>query len=267
MYMKKILILLSQPKKIFPTFVKKYGRQLSYLFKNQSFYLQGQMDIHPFSIWRKKDFIDETHGFFPLENTTARTIQNLEPWDTTRRDMLILILRTIITHNVPGSFVEIGVYKGLTAKLFHYYAPERTLHLFDTFSGFEERSSKTEKQKTGLNIEASQFSDTSIEEVRDYISPLNNNIHFYKGYFPESMPQKLKEDKYALVHLDADLYEPTWEGLQMFYEKMSKGGIIVIHDYNSWPGARQAVDTFFKDKDEIPLPMPDKSGSVVIIKQ
>jgi hypothetical protein len=48
---------------------------------------------------------------------------------------------------------------------------------------------------------------------------------------------------------------------------MSIRGIILVHDYNAWIGARKAVDDFFADKVELPVPMPDKSGSVLIIKQ
>ena len=48
---------------------------------------------------------------------------------------------------------------------------------------------------------------------------------------------------------------------------MSTKGIILVHDYNAWIGARKAVDDFFADKEEMPVPMPDKSGSVLIIKQ
>jgi O-methyltransferase len=44
------------------------------------------------------------------------------------------------------------------------------------------------------------------------------------------------------------------------------GGFILAHDYNSWPGARKAVEQFFRDKPEIPIPMPDKSGSALVLK-
>jgi O-methyltransferase len=71
---------------------------------------------------------------------------------------------------------------------------------------------------------------------------------------------------FAFVHLDADLYDPIMAGLQFFYPRVAKGGIIVVHDYNSWPGARRAVDVYFQDKPEVPVPMPDKSGSVVIVR-
>ncbi|MGB6063944.1 MAG: TylF/MycF/NovP-related O-methyltransferase, partial [Desulfomonilaceae bacterium] len=107
----------------------------------------------------------------------------------------------------------------------------------------------------------------SLDLVKTYISQKNENVLYYKGYFPESIPQNLNGSRFALVHLDADLYEPTLEGLKFFYSRMSTRGIIVIHDYNAWPGVRNAVDTFFSDKHELPIPMPDKSGSALIIKQ
>jgi O-methyltransferase len=156
------------------------------------------------------------------------------------------------------------VYRGLTAKLFHYYAPDRSLHLFDTFEGFGSRSVTAEKDNTGSTIHGSHFSKTSLEAVKEYIAPINDRICFYKGYFPDTVTPELNDLRFAFVHLDADLYEPTFEGLKFFYPRMSPGGIIVVHDYNAWAGARQAVDEFFADKPIKPIPMPDKSGSALI---
>jgi hypothetical protein len=48
---------------------------------------------------------------------------------------------------------------------------------------------------------------------------------------------------------------------------MNTGGYILVHDYNAWIGARKAVDEFFSTRKEIPIPMPDKSGSALIQKQ
>lgn len=103
--------------------------------------------------------------------------------------------------------------------------------------------------------------------MKHYISPKNQNVFFYKGYFPESIPAAFNTLKFAFLHLDADLFEPTLEGLKFFYPRMSAGGILLIHDYNAWLGARKAVDEFFADKKEFPIPMPDKSGSALVIKQ
>ena len=102
--------------------------------------------------------------------------------------------------------------------------------------------------------------------MKKYISQKNNNIQFHVGYFPESIPENFDEQRFAFVHLDADLYQPILEGLKFFYPRMSSKGMIVVHDYNAWPGARKAVDEFFSDKSELPIPMPDKSGSALIVK-
>jgi O-methyltransferase len=181
--------------------------------------------------------------------------------------MIILLLRTIIEKDINGDFVELGVYKGLTSRLIHHYAPFRVLHLFDTFEGFPEESMRADEEKAGNVITRKLFADTSVEGVRNLIEPQNENVMFYKGFFPETVPQTFNGKQFAFVHLDADLYQPVLHGLEFFYDKMSHGGFILVHDYNAWIGARKAVDQFFEDKPEIPIPMPDKSGSVLIQKQ
>lgn len=259
---------LKDPARYLPIARKMIQQPLCGPFQDAPFYLQGQMDIHPKSRWHIQDFTDSNGGFFPSgPNTADRQISNLEPWDNTRRDMLILFLRTIVTNAIPGDFAEIGVYQGSTARLIHQYVPERELHLFDTFEGFTDRSVVAEKDNTDYTIVGSHFSDTSIEKVRTAIGSTNDNVKFHQGYFPDSIPPGFDERKFAFVHLDADLYEPTFAGLTYFYDRMSPNGLFVAHDYNAWPGARKAVDDFFADKPELPLPMPDKSGSAVIVKR
>lgn len=242
-------------------------KRMCLLFQNTTPFFQGQMDINPKSRWYNDKFIALTGGYYPKNNNISRQICNLEPGDNTRRDMFVLLLRTIIDNKIEGDIAELGVYRGFTAKLFHYYAPERTIHLFDTFEGFTNRSVITEQENTNMQVTASLFSDTSVEAVKKYLSQKNDNIQFYKGYFPESITSSIEETKFSFVHLDADLYQPIIDGLAFFYPRINPNGMIIVHDYNSWPGARKAVDEFFSDKNEMPLPMPDRSGSVLIVKQ
>lgn len=264
--LRKVFKIIKHPSRILGVIIDKFGRNLSFFLHNKSFFLQGQMDISPLSVWHKAEFINSTGGFLPKNSHGDREICELEPWDNTRRDMIALLLRTIIERDIEGDFAELGVYKGYTAKLIHKYAPEKKLYLFDTFSGFNKRGTDIENQKTNDAIDHNQFSDTSLELVKKYIDP-NENIRFFEGYFPDNLPEGFENMKFALVHLDADLYDPTMSGLQTFYSKINQGGIIIIHDYNAWIGARTAVDEFFSDKIEKPIPMPDKSGSAIIIKQ
>jgi len=224
------------------------------------------MDINPKSLWHNPEFVARTGGFLVKGDSARRVISPFEPWDLTRRDMLILLLRTILERKIPGDMAEVGVYKGITARLIHHFVPERELFLFDTFEGFTDRGTQEELSATGHVVGGDHFSDTSLEDVKAAVAPLNQNVHFIKGYFPETLPKEVENRTFAFVQLDADLYQPTLAGLRFFYPRMAHHGIIVVHDYNAWPGARSAVDEFMADKPELVISMPDKSGSAVIAR-
>ena len=245
----------------------KYAKTISE--GKESFYIQGRMDIDPLGYWHNPDFTKEYGGFQPATDIrqSSRMIINTCSHDLVRRDMIVLFLRMIIQNQTQGELVELGVYKGETARLIHHYCPERVLNLFDTFTGFDQRDICKENDQIKSSESVKQFKDTTEQLVLDFISPQNNNVKIFKGYFPKSINQNFKPKSLAFVHIDPDLYEPTKEGLALFYPLLSKGGIMLIHDYNAWPGARKAVDEFFLDKNEYVIPMPDKSGSAIIVKQ
>lgn len=202
----------------------------------------------------------------PDHSPTCRQIVDVESHDSVRRDMICLLLRTILQNNINGAFAELGVYKGETAKLVHYYCPEREFYLFDTFNGFDSRDVVLENEQIKNSESINNFKDTTLNSVLRYIAPKNNNLRIIKGFFPDSVLNKDIPSKFAFVHLDADLYAPTKAGLEFFFPLVPTGGFILIHDYNAWPGARKAVDEFLIDKTEIVIPMPDKSGSGLIVK-
>ncbi len=261
----KLLNIVSNPKQYVPLAAKQFFQSFAYIFSKSPLFLQEQMNINKRSFWYSEDFVKHTGGFFILNDNVDRYIIDLLPCDLVRRDMLILLLRSINERSIEGDIAEVGVYKGVTAKLIHYYMPDRILHLFDTFSGFDERD--IIKEKMDSTLLRGQFSETNVEMVLKYINPVNRNIRIYPGYFPDSACKENNHKHYAFVHLDVDMYQPTMEGLKYFYERVSKGGFILIHDYNAWLGARKAVDEFFQDRPEVVIPMPDKSGSALIVKQ
>ena len=221
------------------------------------FFLQSEMDINPRSLWHNPEFAAATGGFLIPEDPVERRVSQLDAWDTVRRDMLILLMRGVIFRHVEGDFAELGVYQGATARLIHQYAPERRLHLFDTFSGFDER-------EIGSPSHRGLFSDTSVDVVMKKIAPRSDNIAIHAGSFPETAASA--PDSFAFVHIDADLSEPTSAGLEFFYPRMSPGGVLVVHDYNAWLGARTAVDKFCAARCLVLVPMPDRCGSAVIVK-
>src|SRR4051794_19554723 len=105
----RILKGLRNPARYLPIAIKTLQQPLCRPFQEAPFYLQGQMDIHPKSRWHSREFTAAVGGFYPAEVDGKRRICNLEPWDNTRRDMLVLLLRTIVERDIPGEIAEIGV--------------------------------------------------------------------------------------------------------------------------------------------------------------
>ena len=95
-----------------------------------------------------------------------------------------------------------------------------------------------------------------------------NFIDIQKGWIPDKF-KNVSDKRFSFVHIDVDLYEPTYECLNFFYSRLEKNGVIVCDDYNSstFPGAKKAWDEFFRNKKEdllfsYEVPM----GSAFIIK-
>ena len=73
------------------------------------------------------------------------------------------------------------------------------------------------------------------------------------GFFEETVPAAPFTEISVLI-LDCDLFESYKVCLTHLYPKIQKGGWIVFDEYFSphYPGARVAVDEFFRDKKEKP---------------
>lgn len=181
-----------------------------------------------------------------------------------RLSTIRLLADEINRKEIKGSIAELGVYKGYIAKELNILFKDRKLYLFDTFEGFDDRDLYYENKLEKSRIKKDDFKDTNIEVVKE-ILPFKDKVVFCKGYFPKTADEI--EDKYALVSLDTDLYLPTLNGLKYFYPRLSKGGCIIVHDYNSqqFPNVKKAVDDFYKTVDINVIPICDLHGSAVIV--
>ena len=186
--------------------------------------------------------------------------------DINRLISIVLNLEKVLDEdNVQGDLAEVGVWKGNTACLLAYYAHEyeRKCFLFDTYEGFDSRDLEGVDEK----CEKGDFNDTTLEIVKSVIgSEALDTCEFLRGYFPESIPDYLDKEKFAVVSLDCDLYKPMKAGLTWFYPRMQNGAIFLLHDYSSrcWEGAKKAIDEFCSETKQQVILLPDKSGSAFI---
>ena len=184
--------------------------------------------------------------------------------DLPRYYTFCLIFDQIVKEKLEGDFLELGVYKGNTGSLLAEMARHlgRTAYLLDTYQGFPKQD------LAGINVDMEvSLTETSLEAVRDLVG--DANVRFIEGYFPNTAEQLPASASYCLVHLDCDLYAPFHAALRYFYPRLVPGGFLVMHDYSSlsWGrGPEQAIDEFLADKPEKVVPIPDKSGTVVMRK-
>jgi O-methyltransferase len=186
--------------------------------------------------------VEEDQDFWNLYSQMLSEGAVVQPLE----DFFNLYQIVLKTQKLPGEIAELGVYRGGSAKLIAGLKGTKQLHLFDTFEGMP-------SVRAGVDLhQAGDFADTSLEAVRKYLSGFSG-ITFHKGIFPDSAVELAKADiGFSFVHLDADIYLSTRAGLEFFYPRVTKGGMILSHDYRSLgcPGVKQAFDEFFSNKQE-----------------
>ena len=186
--------------------------------------------------------------------------------DKVQHGLMQLTSYEIYQRNIKGAIAEIGTYHGFYASVMNYFFPDRKMYLFDTFQGFDRRDLEVE-EKLGFNTkDYDDFSDTSRELIMAKMIH-KQNVMIREGWFPESAAG-LEGETFCFVFIDADLYQPIYEGLHWFYPKLSNGGYIVVDDYNwnDYPGAKKAVEDFSKEVGVGFIPIPNTTGSVIFGK-
>ena len=132
------------------------------------------------------------------------------------------------------------------------------------YEGFTKEDLSQENQ-TEDRFSTDMFANTNVDKVKKYING-NSNLRFKPGFFP-STAKGLENENFALVHIDADLYAPTQEALNFFYPRLSKGGVIIVHDYNhNWDGIPKAINEFVESIPESLIELSDWQGSAMIVK-
>ena len=177
-----------------------------------------------------------------------------------------LLAEQIREENIPGDAAELGVFRGDFAALINAAFPDRSIHLFDTFEGFPARDVELERAQGLSRAKAGDFSETAEELVLRRL-PFPEWAVLHRGYFPETF-RACEEKTFAFVSVDADLYAPTAAALPLFWDRLSPGGVLLVHDVNStqFSGAGKAVREFCREKGILPMPVCDLHGSAVLRK-
>ncbi len=116
--------------------------------------------------------------------------------------------------------------------------------MFDSYSGLSTPGSTDGTHWTEGDLSC------GVDQVRNNMAGLEH-YSILQGWIPERF-NEVEGHSFSFVHMDVDLYQPTFDSIAFFYSRMNKGGIIACDDYGltSCPGATKAIDEFLADKPE-----------------
>ena len=167
-----------------------------------------------------------------------------------RLENVAACLEQIRAAGVPGDLIECGVWRGGTTVFMRGFLKahgiaDRTVWVADSFAGLPFPSLP---QDQGLDLSAAQCPMLAIplETVRELFARyglLDEQVQFLKGWFKDTL-RAAPIRALALLRIDGDLYESTWDGLTALYPKLSAGGFVIIDDYHAVTACRQAVDDY-----------------------
>jgi hypothetical protein len=196
--------------------------------------------------------------FLPL----YQTCQHATMTSVERMYALYQAVNYIIDAEIPGDFVECGIWKGgsvmlMAAMLAARGETGRKIYLYDTFEGM----SAPTAADMDLNGEAAEkLLAAAPDREQDLIwclAPLDQvkanlakiaypmeNFVFVQGKVEDTLATT-KPGKIALLRLDTDWYESTRVEMEILYPMLTTSGILIVDDYGHWQGSRKAVDEYF----------------------
>ena len=179
-----------------------------------------------------------------------------------RRQSLINEIIEIERKGIEGDFLELGVFKGFSAYMMLQNSKSNRCYVgIDTFAGLSEPAPSVD----GAHWAKGDLAYSEID-VSNKLRMFSNRVTLIKGEIPQIFLSKpLHGRKFALIHIDLDLYEPTRNALEFGWEKLSDGGSLICDDYGfiTCPGATRAVDEFLINHANVQISVLAVGGIVV----
>ncbi len=169
-----------------------------------------------------------------------------------------LLAENCIQNKIEGAFVECGVFCGTQiaamALANQFYKENRKIHLFDSFIGIPQAGPNDDESITSCigkgdgkgALITTGISASCVEAVKGHMKGWgidSNQLVYHKGWFQETLISA-KVGSIAVLRLDGDLYESTKVCLRYLHPLVSKGGYVIIDDWNL-TGCKKACQEYW----------------------
>jgi hypothetical protein len=165
-----------------------------------------------------------------------------------RLDSLQAMVETVLREEIPGDFLEAGVWRGgasifMRALLDLWGDPGRKVYVADSFQGLPPPQLD---QDENLNFHLDPTLSVGLDVVKGHFERfglLDDRVRFMPGWFEDTLKSP-EPGQLAILRADGDLYKSTIDILDNLYHRVAPGGFVIIDDYGAIPACRQAVEDF-----------------------
>jgi O-methyltransferase len=185
-----------------------------------------------------------------------------------RMDNLDDCIRAVVEDGVPGDLIETGVWRGgacifMRAALDAYGDTTKSVWVADSFEGLpkpDEEQFPADKGDKLFTEEGLQVTMDQVKHNFERYGLLDDRVRFLKGWFKDTLPTA-PIDQLAVMRLDGDLYESTWQAIEALYPKLSPGGFCIVDDFGSHPNQCQKAIHDYRAAHDITDPIVDIDGT------
>jgi O-methyltransferase len=157
-----------------------------------------------------------------------------------RMDNIQQCVEAVLRDDVPGDLIETGVWRGgatifMRGVLKAHGDTSRVVWVADSFEGLPPPDPIRYPADTGDVFFTNKGLAVGVDRVRhnfERYGLLDEQVKFLPGWFKDTLPTAPIE-KLAIMRLDGDLYESTWQAIEALYPKLAPGGFCIVDDYGT----------------------------------
>jgi O-methyltransferase len=176
-------------------------------------------------------------------------------------------IEAVIRDEVPGDLIETGVWRGgatifMRGVLKAYGETNRTVWAADSFEGLPAPDPARYPADAGDTFYKQSGLAVGVEQVKhnfERYGLLDDQVKFLVGWFKDTLPTA-PIDQLAVMRLDGDLYESTWQAIEALYPKLAPGGFCIVDDYGDLVAQCQRAIHDYRDAHRIAEEIVDVDG-------
>jgi len=207
-----------------------------------------------FTFGRNLGFLQDEKFVKAWRKTVETNIEEAIVW---RVHVVAWAAKSVISRNIPGDFVECACYKGNTARIVSDYTDfsqlnDRTYYLYDLF----------EHEPSMVHHSMPEHGVTLYEKVKNKFSDMSN-VRVTQGKVPEVL-YKIGPQKIAFMHIDLNNAPAEIGALEVLFDRLSPGGILILDDYGwlAYNAQKLAEDPWLSARGYHVLELPTGQGLV-----